>query len=145
MPVIIIDKYLKIPLNCNLVKSSTKRRVIIFTSNSNKKFNKLESLGCEMILRKNNLKFRKFDLLSIMKKILSLNINDVLVEAGGILLTNLLSKKLVDEIHIFKAPFDIGNSGKSMIIDKKIKDLSLKKITNKKFGKDVYHHFLINN
>ena len=145
MPVVIIDKNLKIPMNCNLLKNLNNRRIIIFTSINNKKFIKLKSMGCEVYLIKKNKKNNKFNLNLIMKKIFKLKINDILIESGGILFTELLSKKLVDEIHIFKAPFDIGNSGKSMIIDKKIKDLSLKKITNKKFGKDVYHHFLINN
>ena len=53
LPVIIIDKSLKIPLNCNIIKSTSKRRIIIFTSNNGKKFIKLESLGCEMFVTKN--------------------------------------------------------------------------------------------
>ena len=72
-----------------------------------------------------------------MKKIYSLNINNVLVESGGIFFTKLLSKNLVDEIHVFKAPFNIGEFGKPMIINKKIEDLYLKEITKKNFGKDV--------
>ena len=68
----------------------------------------------------------KLNLKEIMKKILFININNILVEAGGIFFTDLLSKKLVDEIHIFKAPFDIGKFGKPMILNKKINDLNLK-------------------
>ena len=78
-----------------------------------------------------------------MKKILSLNINNVLVESGGIFFTKLLLKNLVDEIHVFKAPFCIGKSGKPMILGKKLNTLSLKEIAKKRFGKDVYHYFLI--
>ena len=85
----------------------------------------------------------KLNLKVIMKKILSININNILVEAGGIFFTELLSKKLVDELHVFKASFDIGKLGKAMIIGNKIKELKLKEITNKKFGKDIYHLFLI--
>ena len=78
-----------------------------------------------------------------MKKILSLNINNILVESGGIFFSKLLSRKLVDEIHVFKAPFNIGKSGKPMIINKKIEDLSLIEISKNNFGKDVYYHFII--
>ena len=85
----------------------------------------------------------EFNLNFIMKKILSTNINNILVESGGIFFTILLSKNLVDEIHVFKAPFNIGESGKPMIIDKKIEDLSLEEISKNNFGKDVYHHFAI--
>ena len=67
----------------------------------------------------------------------------ILVESGGIFFTKLLSRKLVDEIHVFRAPFNIGKLGKPMIINKKIKDLSLVEISKNSFGKDVYHHFAI--
>ena len=78
-----------------------------------------------------------------MKRILSLKINNILVESGGIFFSKLLSRKLVDEIHVFKAPFNIGKSGKPMIINKKIEDLSLIEISKNNFGKDVYHHFIM--
>ena len=52
LPVIIIDKSLKIPLNSNLLKTLSKRRIIIFTSNSGKKSLKLKLLGCEIFLAK---------------------------------------------------------------------------------------------
>ena len=78
-----------------------------------------------------------------MKKILSININNILVEAGGVFFTELLKNNLVDELHLFKAPFNIGKYGKSMIIGKNFNDLDLKEITKKKFGKDIYQQFLI--
>ena len=81
----------------------------------------------------------------INKSILSLNINNILVEAGGIFFTKLYEKKLVDEIHLFKAPFNIGKNGKPMIINRKIEELPLKEITKKKFGKDVYQYFINKN
>ena len=56
LPVIIIDKFLKIPLNCNLLKTLSKRRIIIFTSRNNKKLIKLKLLGCEIFLTKKNKK-----------------------------------------------------------------------------------------
>lgn len=143
LPVIIIDKSLNISLNCNLLKSLSKRRIIIFTSISGKKFIKLKSLGCEMFLTKKLKSCGEFNLSLIMKKILSLKINNILVESGGILFTKLLSRKLVDEIHVFRAPFDIGESGKPMIINKKFCNLQFKKTTKKNFGMDVYHHYLI--
>ena len=143
MPVIIIDKSLKTPLNCNLFKSLSKRRIIIFTSKSDKKFTKLKSMGCEMFLTKKIKSSGEFNLSLIMKKIFSLNINNILVESGGIFFTKLLSKNLVDEIHLFKAPFNIGRLGKPMIFNKKIEDLPLKELFKKNFGKDVYHYFLI--
>jgi len=128
LPVIIIDQSLKIPLNCYLIKSLSRRRIIIFTNNDGKKFSKLKSLGCEIFFINKLKNHNEFNLSLIMKKILYLKINNILVESGGIFFTKLLSKKLVDEIHVFKAPFNIGNSGKPMIINKKIEVLNIKVI-----------------
>ena len=144
LPIIVIDKSLRIPLNCKLIKNLTKTRLIIFTSQNNKKFNKLKSLGCEIYLIKKINTNGEFNLNLIMKKIFSLNIYDILVEAGGNFFTKLLINNLVDEIHLFEAPFKIGKLGKPMIINKTIDDFYFKKITKKKFGKDIYHHFLTN-
>ena len=143
LPIIIIDKLLKIPLNCNLLKNLSRRRIIIFTTKKNIKYQKLKSIGCEVFeINKLNQK-NEFNLNLIMKKIISLNINDILVEAGGIFFTKLLKQGLVDEVHLFKSQVFIGQYGKPMIIDKNLEDFPLKKITKKKIGKDVYHHFLM--
>ena len=100
-------------------------------------------MGCEVFLTKKTKNYGEFNLDYIMKKVLSLNINNILVESGGIFFSNLLSRDLVDEMHIFKAPFNIGKLGKPMIINKKLEDLFLKEITKINFGKDIYHYFLI--
>ena len=94
-------------------------------------------------MKKNNS--NKLNLKKIMKKILSININNILVEAGGVFFTELLSKKLVDVLHVFKAPINIGKLGKPMIIGKNIYNLKLQEITKKNFRKDVYHHFSFKN
>jgi len=143
LPVIIIDNSLKIPLNSNILKNISKKRVIIFTSTKNTKFYFLKSLGCEIILLK-KLKNKQLNLITIFKKILSLKINDILVESGGLLFSNLLKDKLIDEIHLFTAPLVIGRSGKPMIIGKKFEDFKFKEILNKKYGKDIYQYFLTN-
>jgi len=142
LPVIIIDNFLKIPLESRILKNISNNRIIIFTSRKNKKYFILKKLGCEIHLLKQNIS-NELSLKVIMRRILLLNINDILVEAGGILFTNLLSKKLIDELHIFEAPFEIGKSGKPMIIGKKFNDLKFKEITKKNFGNDVYRHFLV--
>lgn len=141
LTVIIIDRLLRTPIDSYLIKTLSKRRIIIFTYKSGKKFNKLKSLGCEIYQIKTSNINKKFNLSLICKKLFLLNISDILVESGGIFFTNLLSKKLVDQIHIFKAPFSIGNSGKPMIINKNFEDIKFIEISKKKFGKDVYQQF----
>ena len=140
LPTIVIDNSLKIPIKSKLLKDISKKRIIIFTSqNQNKKFKFLKKLGCEIFVLK-KLKNNQLNLKTILNKIYKLKINDVLVEAGGIFFTNLLKLNLVDEIHIFKASFNIGKKGKPAIIGKYIEDFKYKEVITKKFGNDVYRY-----
>ena len=88
------------------------------------------------------MKNKQLNLKKIFKKIFNLKINNILVESGGLLFSNLIKDKLPDELHLFTAPLVIGSSGKPMIIGKKIEELKLKEIINKKYGKDIYQFFL---
>ena len=140
IPIIIIDKDLKIPLKAKILKDISKKRIIIFTSKKNKKSENLIKLGCEIILCKLN-KYNKLNLNSIFKKIYKLNIADILVEAGGIFFTDLLKHRLVDEIHLFKSPILIGEKGKPAIVGKKFENLKLFLIDRKKFKNDNYYYY----
>ena len=141
-PTIIIDTNLKIPLKSKLLKDISKKRIIIFTSCKNKKYQFLKRLGCEIILIKKN-KNNQMNLKTIFKKIYELKINDVIVEAGGIFFTNLLKNRLVDELHLFKTKKFIGHKGKPILINKKLCDLNVKEISSTKFGNDIYQHLQI--
>ena len=140
LPIIIIDKDLKIPKNSNILKDISYKRVIIFTSKQNKKSEFLAKLGCEIIQCKLN-KANKFNLKKIFYIIYSLKISDVLVEAGGIFFTELIKNNLVDELHLFKSKKNIGENGKPAIWNKKLKDLN--KILNEKkiFKNDLYFNY----
>mgnify|MGYP001331661506 CR=1 FL=1 len=142
LPLIIIDNLLKIPLKSYVLNTLSKRRVIIFTSQNNKKSQYLKKIGCEIffIKKKNNLKLNFND---IFKKIYLIGIRDILVEAGGIFLTELLKNKLVDELHLFKSPKKIGKKGIPFLIGKSMKDLKMTIISKKKFGNDKYLNYLI--
>lgn len=142
IPTIIIDTDLKIPLKIKLLKDISYKRIIIFTSSKGSKYEFLKKLGCEIFLIKKNAN-NQMNLTTIFRKIYNLKINDVLVEAGGIFFTNLLDKKLVDELHIFKSTKIIGENGKPAIINKKILDLKSKEISKTNFGNDVYTHIKI--
>ena len=140
LPIIIIDKDLKIPVNSQIIKDISKKRVIIFTSKKNKKSENLIKYGCEIIFCKLN-KYNKLNLKSIFSKIYRLNIADILVEAGGVLLTDLLKNKLVDEIHLFKSKIIIGENGKPAIIGKKFKNLKLTLNEKLNFKNDIYYNY----
>ena len=143
LPIIIIDTFLKIPIESNILKYISKRRIIIFTSKKNKKFEYLKRQGCEIIILRQK-KTLGLNLKSIFRKIYDLGIKDIQVEAGGIFFTNLLKEKLVDELHIFKSPKKIGVDGIPLIKNNLLKNLNLKKINKKKFGNNEYSNYLIN-
>ena len=140
LPIIILDKNLRIPLSSNILKDISKKRIIIFTSKNNNKSKNLTKLGCELIFCKTN-KDNKLNLKNIFKKIYSLKISDIMVEAGGILFTDLLKNKLVDEIHIFKSKITIGENGKPAIWGKKLNNLKLSVQETRKFGSDTYLNY----
>ena len=73
-----------------------------------------------------------------------MKISDILVEAGGILFTELLNKNLVDEIHLFKSKIIIGKNGKPAIVGKKLNQLNLSLNERKKFKDDIYINYQVN-
>ena len=139
-PLIILDNFLKIPINSKVLNSLTKRIIIIFTLKNNKKSKYLKKLGCEIIYIKNDIK-SKLKLITIFTKLYNIGIRDILVEAGGILFSELIKHKLVDELHIFKSPIKIGDKGIPLLIKNSLKNLKLLKIDKKKFGNDDYSNY----
>ena len=143
LPTIIIDNSLKVSLKSKLFKDISKKRIIIFTSKKNSpKLKFLKKIGCEVILL-NKQKNNQLNLKTVFNKIYELKIYDILVEAGGIFFTNLLKLKLVNEIHLFKAPINIGKNGKPLIVRKRIEDLQYEEVFTKNFGNNVYQHLKI--
>tara|TARA_Y100000590_G_C15733321_1_gene1017809 strand:- start:2303 stop:3388 length:1086 start_codon:yes stop_codon:yes gene_type:complete len=144
IPVLIIDKYLDIPITSKIIKHAKKNDIIIFSSIKNKKYLKLRKLGCKIFLQKlDNTK--NFNLKKIMKTIYYLNINNIIVESGGVFFTNLIKNNLVDEFHLFKAPFKIGKKGKPLLNGLKLSDLNLKENKRKYFLRDKYQLFYLKN
>ena len=142
LPIIVIDRNLKIPFDAKILKERSKKRIIIFTSKKNNKMEKLKQIGCEIEILKKN-KNGMFNLNKILHKIYKLKISDILVEAGGIFFTNLLKDNLVDEFHLFRAKFNIGKSGKPMLVKQKLSNLNLDLITKKQFKNNFYYKYYI--
>ncbi len=140
--IVVIDKDLNIPFSTNILKNLHERRVIIFTSKKNHKSQKLKQLGCEIIEMKteNN----KLNLKKIFTYLYQLKISDLLVEAGGILFADLIKNKLVDEIHLFKAPIIIGEQGIPVIEGNSLKNIKKKLIDTIKFEDNLYSKYEVN-
>ena len=137
--VVVIDKNLNIPLYAKVLKNLHERRVIIFTSKKNPKSQRLKQLGCEIVEMKteNN----KLNLKKICSNLYKLKISDLLVEAGGILFADLIKNKLIDEIHLFKAPIIIGEKGIPVIKGSSLKNINKKLIETIKFEDNLYSKY----
>ena len=134
--VVVIDKDLNIPLGSNVLKNLHEKRLIIFTSKSNIKSNKLKQLGCEIIQFKTQNK--ELDLKKIFSTLFKLKISDLLVEAGGIFFSNLIKDKLVDEIHLFKTSILIGQKGIPVIKGSELKDVRKNLLETIQFDDNLY-------
>ena len=139
--VVIVDKNIKIPLNAKLLKNLHEKRVIIFTARKNRKSELLKQLGCEIIEMK--LQNNKLNLKKLFNKLYDLKISDLMVEAGGVFFTDLIKNNLVDEMHIFKAPFTIGTNGIPVVKGIELKKIRKKLLETKKFDKDTYFKYEI--
>ena len=137
--VVIVDKNIKIPLNAKLLKNLHEKRVIIFTARKNRKSELLKQLGCEIIEMK--LQNNKLNLKKLFNKLYDLKISDLMVEAGGVFFTDLIKNNLVDEMHIFKAPFTIGTNGIPVVKGIELKKIRKKLLETKKFDKDTYFKY----
>ena len=140
--IVVIDKDLNIPFSTNILKNLHERRVIIFTSKKNHKSQKLKQLGCEIIEIKTVNS--KLNLKKIFTHLYKLKISDLLVEAGGILFADLIKNKLVDEIHLFKAPIIIGEQGIPVIEGNSLKNIKKKLIETIKFEDNLYSKYEVN-
>ena len=140
--VVVIDKNLNIPLNAKLLKNLHERRVIIFTFKKNPKSQKLKQLGCEIIEMKSEN--NKLNLKKIFTHLYKLKISDLIVEAGGILFADLIKNKLVDEIHLFRAPIIIGKKGIPVIEGNSLKNIKKKLIETLKFEDNLYSKYKVN-
>ena len=122
--VIVIDKNLKIKVNCFVIKNSKKNKLIIFHSSKNiSKIKLLKNKGVKLIFQKpeNN---SDLNLKKITKKIYKLGLHRLLIESGKDLMTNFLKENLLNEFYFFK-------SDKIILNRHKINVSSLIKMINK--------------
>ena len=141
---IILDKDLKIKSNSFILKYKNSRKIIIFHNSTNSlKINYLKKKGAKLIYFKTN-KENYFDLREILKKIYSLGICTLLVEAGKELTSKMISKELFNQFYLFKASKAINSTVKIKVfnikneLDVKFKN---KKIIDTYIDKDKLIHY----
>ena len=121
---IICDSKLRIPLDCNICKTSHEIKTYIATCNNDKnKWKELEKLGCKLILCKS--KNNQIDLEDLLDKLKDLDIISIYLEGGPTLITSFLKQKLVDEIEFYLAPILLGSTEQYSVIH----DLGINKLS----------------
>jgi diaminohydroxyphosphoribosylaminopyrimidine deaminase/5-amino-6-(5-phosphoribosylamino)uracil reductase len=132
---VVLDSQLKIPRNCNLIKTAEKTPVCIFTT-TNK--TKIKQKGVEII------KIGKYkgetDLKAVLAELGKRNIQQILVEGGEKVITSFLKRKQADEIIIYTSNERLGRKGKvktSQIMKNLYNRFKINHFDKRLFTKDV--------
>lgn len=130
---IVIDPHLRIPMTANFLKENARRIIITSETDNVKKIKSLQDAGVEII----NLSGDYYPIGTVFETIGRYNIGSVLVEGGGILFSQIYSKKIYDELYIFVAPQKIG-TGIDFIAENNIELSAMEEL---KIGEDrLYVH-----
>ncbi len=140
---IVLDSKLRIPLACDMVKTSEKYATWIFTSEESRvdKEAKLKSMGIDVI-RVPRDENGRVSLKQICDELYRKEIVSVLVEGGGEVNSSLLREGLIDKMVLFYAPIIIGGKGAFNLIGGKgidfLKDAHrIDIVTLKRFKDDI--------
>ncbi len=111
---IVMDNFLRIPLDCQLVETAAKSPVVIFTRQESARENpqlarKLTDKGVELLAYPDtqggsNLHF-------LLDELSKRGVTQLLVEGGPSILTSFLKEDLADEIVVYVAPKILGGRG----------------------------------
>lgn len=103
---IICDSKLRIPLDCQIVKTAKEIRTIVcYAEGTDEKLRVLREAGVELICHAEE---GRVDVTAIMKELGSLGIDSIIVEGGGVLHGTVLKSGLVQKIYCYIAPKLIG-------------------------------------
>ena len=136
---IICDSKLRIPLDCNIVKTANEIPTIIATvSGDIEKTKQLENLGIDIIRTTGE----SVDLKALIKELGHRGIDSVLLEGGNTLNASMLEAGLVNKLEIYIAPKIIGGvnskpvvGGEGVALVKDAYMFSSPKVTM--FGEDI--------
>lgn len=134
---VIVDSQLKTPINAKILHGEGE---LIFTADTNeKRIAALSKAGARPIVlpdENGNVALEK-----MMQMLATLEINEVLVEAGNRLNSSLINARLVDELVIYLAPHLIGDHALGMLNLPELSNLSeklkLKILDLRMIGQDI--------
>ncbi|MEO0206076.1 MAG: dihydrofolate reductase family protein, partial [candidate division WOR-3 bacterium] len=94
----------KIPMTANFLRADARRIIITSDKENMRKIKSLQDAGVEMIFLTGDY----YPMRSIFETLSGAEIGSVMVEGGGILFSQILSKKIYDELCLFVAPQTVG-------------------------------------
>jgi len=110
---IVLDTSLRLPPGSQLVRSARTVPVLVFTV-ANTKAQVLERMGVE-IARMEPGRDGRPDLFAVLKALAERGLTRLLVEGGPAIQAALLARDLVDEVHMYSAPAQLGGGLRSAI------------------------------
>jgi diaminohydroxyphosphoribosylaminopyrimidine deaminase/5-amino-6-(5-phosphoribosylamino)uracil reductase len=108
---VVLDSKLQTPVTAKMA-TLVGRTIILTVSNDSEKIRHLQQAGFEVYVLAATQ--NRLDLLEVMKLLASLQINEVLVEAGAVLNGALLAQGLIDETIIYMASCVLGDKGRGL-------------------------------
>lgn len=142
---IVCDSSLRIPIDCNLVRTANEIPLIVATISDNfDKAKKLESLGVKIIKTEENN--GKVSLKDLIKTLGEMKIDSVLTEAGSGINSSLIESNIADCIQIYIAPKIIGGNMSAfngLNIAKMSDAIKLSAPKIKAFGSDIMLEYKI--
>ena len=123
---VIIDRNLKIKKGLKIFKYKIRRKILIFTSNNNKKKIKLltKSSHVKVFYLKNMNKKNHY--IKIFKFLLKKGYYRILIESGLVFNNFLIQNKFLNNIYIFKSNFKLNKSGFNNTSNYLIKKIKLR-------------------
>ena len=140
---IVLDSAFKLRPDLKLFRLNDDKKTIVVTDEENrakiKKIEKFRKLDVEVLFVKRD-KFKRLDLLSILKKLNKKGISSILVEGGGRTFSSFIKKDLFDDIYLFISPKILGEGLKTFpeLSFKNLKNsLKLKIVKSEVIGDDI--------
>lgn len=139
---IIVDSQLSIPQNANLFSGKSQVIIVTLPVRPGQETENRKLLAAKAKILEVREKDGQINLKDMMKKLAQLEITNILVEGGGMLIGSLFDDGLVDKILFFISPKIIGGKeSTSSVMGKGVerveKALRLKETKLRRFGEDV--------
>jgi diaminohydroxyphosphoribosylaminopyrimidine deaminase/5-amino-6-(5-phosphoribosylamino)uracil reductase len=140
---VVLDRQLKIPLECRLLRTARTHPVLIYTAKTAVtgdplRAEQIRGTGAEVLADEGS--GGKPDLKILLQRLSADGVQQVLVEGGPQVAASFLQEGLVDEIHVYIAPRLLGSAGTAGL-DGPLTDLGreigLHQVQIKSFGDDL--------